>query len=368
MNWFSCEVAVEVEEEVEVDDDDDDEDDFNPDDVTSSEGEDEDDDGDEEGEGEDDECDEELIKSENDESEEKSNGGEANGQPVKTETDTKVEENGKAEEKQKLKVDSSGDSAHPNKDEDTGDELEEVESTESNSVVEQIQDAVKEITKPNNINKFLSTQKGLEGTEKRQVLENTTRWNSAYLMLKRAYSLRRSFTAILPDWNFYLHLVQQIVAVLQPLYEVTMKLQQKKVRIDFILYVTSLEFIRSYVLNEEIITGELEASLLGVLYSGQFSSFDNYLKWHGNDKPLDIRITALLASIPPSNSDMEKLLSFAKYLKTSIQGRMNTEVFTRNVFSKMTEGVDDMINKVTTKVVTTRPCTVVVHDIDQCYN
>ena len=38
-------------------------------------------------------------------------------------------------------------------DEDTGDELGEVESTESNSVVEQIKDAVKEITKPNNINK-----------------------------------------------------------------------------------------------------------------------------------------------------------------------------------------------------------------------
>ena len=99
-------------------------------------------------------------------------------------------------------------------------------------------------------------------------------------------------------------------------------------------------------------------------YSAQFSSFDNYLKCHENDKPLDLRITALLASIPPSNSDMERLFSFAKYLKTSIQGRMNTEVFTRNVFLKMTEGVDDMINKVATKVVTTRPCTVVVHDIE----
>ena len=35
---------------------------------------------------------------------------------------------------------------------------------------------------------------------------------------------------------------------------------------------------------------------------------------------------------------------------------------------KMTEGVDDMINKAATKVVTTRPCTVVVHDIEQCIN
>ena len=73
------------------------------------------------------------------------------------------------------------------------------------------------------------------------------------------------------------------------------------------------------------------------------NSYDAYLAKQGNC-PVDQLVTSILADIPVSNSDMERLFSYAKFLKISIQIRMDPEIFTRNVFLKMTEELNLIVS------------------------
>ena len=59
-------------------------------------------------------------------------------------------------------------------------------------------------------------------------------------------------------------------------------------------------------------------------------------------RPKD-KIRAILRSIPLSNADTERAFSYAKYFKTDIQSRLDTENFTRNVFLKLTEEIKTLL-------------------------
>ena len=74
-----------------------------------------------------------------------------------------------------------------------------------------------------------------------------------------------------------------------------------------------------------------------------YNSFDAYLVKQGSC-PVDQLVTSILADIPVSNSDLERLFSCAKFLKTSIQSRMDPENFTRNYFLKMTEELNSTVS------------------------
>ena len=177
-----------------------------------------------------------------------------------------------------------------------------------------------------------------------------------------------------------------------------MKLQSGIEKSDHIFdfYVQCIDYIRSYLQQEESLTdvrgpvlqllnkwcgssnvviqafkkhGPLYDKLIGMVsdnsqdpvsqsddhpYTANLNnSFDVYLKAKQGNCPVDQLVTSVLADIPVSNSDLERLFSYAKFLKTSIQSRMDAENFSRNVFLKMTEelNTDGRINTALTPVV-----------------
>ena len=195
-----------------------------------------------------------------------------------------------------------------------------------------------------------------------------------FLVLQKSIT---AFTQNSYNWDD----IKKLRDLLHPMYEVTIKLQCgiEKSAHPFDFYVQCVDYIRSYLQQEKSLTdvrnpvmqhlnkwcgtnyvviqafkksGPLYDKLIGMVsdvdsspnsraddhpYTADINiSFDAYSAKQGNC-PVDQLVTSILADIPVSNSDLERLFSHAKFLKTSIQSRMDPGNFTRNVFLKITE-------------------------------
>ena len=247
-------------------------------------------------------------------------------------------------------------------DDETGDELDDIFAF---GVSGEVKTAVKDLKKPSNLQDFLAIQKIKQPELKaplKPLLANATRWHSTYLMINRVLVLQKSITAFTQN-SYKWDEIKKLRDLLHPLYEVTMKLQCgiENSAHPFDFYVQCVDYIRSYLQQEKSLTdvrnpvmqllnkwcvtnnvviqafkksGPLYDKLIGMVsdvdnspnsraddhpYTADLNnSFDAYLAKQGSC-PVDQLVTSILADIPVSNSDLERLFSYAKFLKTSIQ-------------------------------------------------